>query len=224
MKDQIELSAEERSVLGKKVKRLRQEGFVPAIVYGHNTESVPVQVRREDLSQVLRRGGRTSIFQLKMGRKRPFSVTIKQLHVHPTSGQLLHADFYRIAEGEKLKMRIPLHFEGEAPVLRTHEAALVRPVTEITLECYPADLPAYVAVDLTKLEDLNSTLRVSDLAPIDKVTFLDSPDEVIVAVAAAAKEAEVAEAAAAVAEEAEAAPGAAEEAGEEGEESGSRAA
>ena len=179
-------------MVGKKVKRLRQEGLVPAVVYGHSAESISIQMRREDLAQALRRGGRTAVMKMKVGREKPISVTIKQLHVHPTSGQILHADFYRIAAGEKLKMRVPLHFEGEAPVLKSHEAALVRAVTDIAVECLPGDLPTNVPVDLTVLIDLNHTLRVGDLAPIDKVVFLDSPSEVIVSVVATAREAEVA--------------------------------
>ncbi len=200
MNEQMELVAEKRSVTGKQVKRLRQQGVVPAIVYGHNVESVPVQVKHDELVHILRRGGRTSIFQLKMGRQRPFSVAIKQLHVHPINGHVLHADFYRVAAGEKLKMKVPLHFEGEAPVLKTHEATLVRTMNEVQVECLPADLPSQVPVDLTRLDDLGTAIRVGDLTPIDKVVFLDPADEVIVSVAAAAKEAEVAEKAAETAE------------------------
>ncbi len=218
MNDRMELVAEERQVTGKKVKRLREQGIVPAVVYGHNIDSVPVQVRHDELAQLLRRGGRTSMVQLRMGKMSPFSVVIKQLHVHPMTGRLLHADFYRVAAGEKLKLRVPLHFEGDAPVLKTHEAALIRSMNDILVECLPADLPAQVAVDLTRLNDLGAAIRVGDLQAIERVSFLDPPDEVVVSVAAAAKEAEVAQKAAETTEAVEGAePTATEPAGNAGE-------
>lgn len=200
MKEQLVLAVEARKVTGKQVKRLRGMGMTPAVVYGHNLESVSVQVKSEDLAQVLRKGGRTSIVQLKMGKSKPFAVAIKQLHTHPISGQLLHADFYRVAEGEKLKMRVPLLFEGEAPVLKEHQATLVRTMNDIQVECLPGDLPPAVPVNLTVLDTVGASIRVGDLSPMDRVTYLDLPEEVIVSVAAAAREPEVVEKAAETAE------------------------
>ena len=214
MSDQMELTAEERSVTGKQVKRLRQQGLVPAVLYGHNVESVPVQVKRDDLVQLIRMGGRTAIVHLKMGRKRPISVAIKGMHVDPLSGQLLHVDFYRVAAGEKLKMQVPLHFVGEAPVVKVHEVAIVRAVDQVEVECYPKDLPSFIPVDLTGLNDLGTSIRVSDLEPPPNVTILSPGDEMIVSVAAARREA---------AEEAENAE-AVEETGEQAGEGESRAA
>ncbi len=203
MSDQMELKAEERSVTGKQVKRLRQQGLVPAVLYGHNVESVPVQVKRDELAQLLRRGGRAAIVELKMGRKRPISVAIKGMHIHPLSGELLHVDFYRVAAGEKLKMQVPLHFVGEAPVTKSHEVAIVRAVDQVEVECYPKDLPSFVSVDLNRLDDLGTSIRVSDLEPPANVTILSPSDEVIVSVAAARREAVEVEEAAAVEEVAE---------------------
>ncbi len=81
MSDQMELSAEERSVTGKQVNRLRQQRLVPAVLYGHNVESVPVQVRRDELAQLLRRGGRTPIVQLNnLGT----SIRVSDLQPSPT--------------------------------------------------------------------------------------------------------------------------------------------
>lgn len=222
MKDQLELAAEERSIVGKKVKSLRRQGVVPAVVYGHDAKSVPVQVKRDELAQLIKHGGRTSVLKLKVGRHRAVSVTIKQLHTHPLSGDLLHADFYRVAANEKLKMRVPVLFSGEAPVMRMHEAALIKALTDLEVECLPADLPNHVVADLTRLADIGDALRIADLEPIDKVTFLGHPDDVVVSVAAAAKEAEVAEQAAEVEEAPEAEAAAAQPSGggeEEGESS-----
>ena len=81
MSDQMELSAEQRSVTGKQVKRLRQQGLVPAVLCGHNVESVPVQVRRDELAQLLRRSGRTAIVQLNdLGT----SIRVSDLQPPPT--------------------------------------------------------------------------------------------------------------------------------------------
>lgn len=190
MSDHTQLVAEERTITGKQVKQLRRQGLIPAILYGHNVESTPVQVKREDLAQVLRQAGRSAIVQLKIGRKHPIQVAIKELHVDPISRELLHADFYQVTADEKLKMQVPLHFAGEAPVTKVHEVALVRAMDQVHVECYPSDLPGSIPVDMSRLVDPGSAIRVGDLDEIPGVTILTPEDEVIVSVVVARREVE----------------------------------
>lgn len=223
MDKRLELAAEKRAVTGKQVKQLRRQGLIPAVIHGHDVEPMALQVSRDSLAQLLKRGGRTAIVQLKVGRQQPVPVTLKEMQLDPMTGQLLHVDLYRVHEGEKLKMQVPLHFVGEAPVMKTHEAAVIRLLDHVQVECLPDDLPPMVEVDLSRLQEIGSAIRVSDLQVPPGVAILNGGDEVVVNVVAAAKEKEevVEETAEEAAEEA---VGAAEARAGETEEPGEKAA
>ena len=189
MADRAELAAQKREVTGKQVKRLRNQGLVPAVLYGHKEESLPLQLDRDSLEKTFKRVGTSSALNLKVGTGRPSMVLVKQVQYHPTRGSLIHVDFLRVAAREKIKTRVPLRFVGEPPVAKTHQVAIMRPVDEIVVECYPADIPHAVDVDLTILVDTTSTVRVSDLNPGPGVSFVSKADEVVASVSEAPKEA-----------------------------------
>lgn len=188
MNDQPVIAAERRVVRGKQVRALRQKGLVPATLYGHHLEPVSLQVERAGLEAILRNGGGSSLLRLKVGRERPLSVLIKQYQVHPVRQELLHVDFYGVSAGEKVKTRVPLRFVGQAPVAESHDVAVVRPLDQLTVECYPTDLPSHLEVDLSGLEELGSTIRVGDLVAGAGVTILDAAGEVVASAAATSKE------------------------------------
>ncbi len=188
MNHKQELAAQERSVTGKQVKRLRRDGLVPAVLYGNGVPSVPLQVERDALEQLLRHFGRATLLQLKLNGKRASTALIKQVQTSPTSGELLHVDFQRVGAREKLRTRVPLHFVGESPIANRGDVAIVRTMDEVQVECYPADLPAVVNVDLSHLVEPGSVIRVEDISAGSKVAILDQPDHVIASASAATRE------------------------------------
>lgn len=188
MNEQKELVAEQRSVVGKQVRQLRRRGLVPAVLYGHGEASVPLQVERGMLQQLVREGGIHSLVRLRVGREQPIQALAKQVQFHPTSGELLHVDFYRVAAREKLRTPVPLHFVGEAPAAETHDVAIVRAMDEVVVECYPSDLPSALEVDLSRLTEIGSTLRVADLVAPAGVEMVTPRDAVVASVVATSKE------------------------------------
>ncbi len=212
MNEQPEIVAERRLIKGKKVRILRQRGLIPATMYGHHLAPLSLQLERKPLEELLRRGQASALLRLKVGRERPVSVLIKQYQRHPTRDELLHVDFYGVSGREKIKAVVPLRFVGEPPAAEAHDVVIVKALDQVEVECYPADLPRAVEVDLTRLGDVHATVRVKDLDPGPKVTISDPPEEVVVSVAPTARE--VIETLEEQAEEAEAAE-AREEAGEE---------
>lgn len=186
--EQVEVEAERRVVKGKQVRRLRQKGLIPATLYGHHLGSVSLQVQREAIEEILRRGRTSSLLRLRVGRERPATVLLKQMQFHPVRGELIHVDFYGVAAGEKLRAQVPLRFVGEAPVAETHDVAIVRPVEQVEVECYPADLPGAVEVNLSLLRETDSVLHVRDLDAGPRVSIMSPPEEVVASVAVAAKE------------------------------------
>lgn len=188
MNDQPEIAAERRVIRGKKVKTLREKGLVPATLYGHHLAPVSLQVDRGVMEEFLRHGQAAGLFRLKVGRDKPQSVLIKQYQRHPVRKELLHVDFYGVSLREKVKAHIPLRFVGQAPVAESHDVVIVRAVDQVDVECFPADLPTHLDVDLSGLESLDSIVHLRDLSAGPKVTILGPQDEVVVSVTASSKE------------------------------------
>src|SRR6266567_8064955 len=116
----IEIQAERRVILGKKVARLRRGGVTPANVYGHNVTSQAIQVRTLDLAQALRAAGGTHLVQLAVaGEAASRNVLVRHISRKPTNDQLLHVDFYEVSMTEKTTVDVPVVLTGSAPISET---------------------------------------------------------------------------------------------------------
>ncbi|MHB0868369.1 MAG: 50S ribosomal protein L25 [Chloroflexota bacterium] len=188
MNEQREVAAERRVIKGKQVRRLREQGLVPATLYGHNLAPVSLQVDRNVMQEILRYGETSALLRLRVGREKPMSVLIKQYQLHPTRHEVMHVDFFGVSASEKVKAHVPLRFVGEAPAASTHDVAIVRAMEQLQVECYPADLPRAIEVDLSGLGDLHSTIRVRQLSAGPNVSIVENGDEVVASVAPTAKE------------------------------------
>ena len=177
--DRIELKAEPRSVLGKKVGALRRQGILPANVYGH-AESTPVQVPTRAMEQAIARAGRTQLLQLVLDGGEPTNVLIKDYQRHPTKDTLLHVDFYRVAMTARLKIDLPIRLVGEAPAVKQLDGVVLQPLTTVSTESLPGDLPEAIEVDLSDLTELDSAIHVRDLQAPRGVTILTDPEELVV--------------------------------------------
>src|SRR3990167_5953864 len=105
--EQIPLSAQKRTVLGKKVKTLRREGLIPAHVFGHKIPTIHVQVKKTEFGPVFEKVGETGIISLDVDKeKRP--VMVRNIQVHPVSDDLLHVDFYQVNLSEKVTVNVPV--------------------------------------------------------------------------------------------------------------------
>lgn len=204
----IELRAEPRSVLGKKVRALRRQGFVPANVYGH-AASTAIQVPAREAEQVLHRAGKTHLVALTVADAEPTTVLLKAWQRHPYRGDLLHLDFYRVAMTEQLRVDVPVRLVGEAPAVKTHGGTVFQALATVAVSCLPGDIPEAIEADISGLDQIDGSVYVRDLTAPPGVTIETDADEVIVKVLAPTVEPEVE----APAAEAEAeAPAAAEEA------------
>lgn len=187
MNNTAELAAEWRTVQGKKVKQLRGKGIIPAVLYGRGP-STPLQIHADAIQEIIRRRGTTVLLTIKLLGGETATAVIKQLQFNPVKGDLIHVDFLRVLQREKLKQKVPLRFVGEAPVAETHDVTIVKPVDAVTVETYPQDIPSAVEVDLSKLAEPHSTVRVSDLETGPRVRILDQPEEVVASVSVSKKE------------------------------------
>jgi len=182
---QIELTVTPRSVLGKKVKTLRQQGITPANIYGHGIPSQAVQVPTPDLARTIRVAGRNTMLQLHVeGEKKRRPVFFRHVQRNPTTDEFLHVDFYQVSLKEKIRLEVPLNIVGEAPAVSVHQGILLQSVNAIAMEGLPGDLPPHIEVDVSGLEEIGDAIHVKDLEVSPDVTLLVDPELVVAKVAA----------------------------------------
>lgn len=185
--EQIELNAFVRDVKGKKVKRLRAEGFIPSILYGkHLEEPVCLMVPEKDLLKILTstEGGRGVLFTLNIqnGETRKEYAILQDVQFHPTKLSVLHVDWHGISLEEEIEATIPVVLKGEA--VGTKVGGILEVVLEeVDVRCLPMNLPQHIEVDITNL-NIGDSIHVRDLAVPEGVTIVTPEEEVIVTVVA----------------------------------------
>jgi large subunit ribosomal protein L25 len=189
----VELKVSPREVLGKKVKRLRREGVIPANVYGHGLESVAIQVPKDDLAHLLHSAGRNEIVYLRLDGEEPRPVFLRQIQRNPVTDAILHVDFYQISLKEKVRMEVPLALVGTSPAEQTHGGTLLHSLDRITVEGLPTEIPSAIEVDVSGLEEIDATIYVRELSVPSEVTVLTDPEQVVAKIAPPQVEKEVEE-------------------------------
>jgi large subunit ribosomal protein L25 len=178
--EQIELKTQKRDVLGKKVKRLRREGIVPAVLYGRETESIPLQVEERELNRVLAQAGEHRLIALQIDRSpTPQMVLTRDVQWDVISGRPIHVDFYAVVMTEKITTEVPLVFVGEAPAASLAGAILFQGLDEVEIECLPGDLIEAIEVDLSGLKEIDQAIYVKDLRVPPTIKILTDPEEVV---------------------------------------------
>lgn len=188
--DRIPLLAQERQVLGKKVKKFRKDGLIPGNVYGKGLESEHVFIKSALFNQVFIRAGQTGLIDLKIGTEKVKPVLIRDLQYDPVRGQLLHIDFYQVNLLEKVRVNVPIILIGdEAELVHLGEAVVLNPVSEIEVEALPGDLIDKVEVDITPLKAVDDAITVGELnLDREKITVITPEEEVVVKLAPAITE------------------------------------
>jgi large subunit ribosomal protein L25 len=178
MADRPSLAAERRTVTGKAVARLRKEGRLPAVVFGHGTDSEPVTVDAHAFDQLRRRAGRSTLIDLAVdgGTARP--VLLQGIQIHPVTRRALHADLFVVRMTEELTVEVQLVAHGVAPAA-AQGGSLVHPVSMVKARALPADLPESIHYDLGSLETYDDTITVADLVVPAGVTIQADPADVI---------------------------------------------
>lgn len=209
------MHATERQIVGKKVKKLRREGFLPGHVFGKGLESEMVAVSSHDFLKTFHQAGETGLIDLKIGKEKVRPVLIRDVQYDPVSGAPIHIDFYQVNLSEKVKVSVPLVLVGEQPEsVHLGETIVLQPVMEVEVEALPTDLVEKIEVDITPLKQIDDAITVAQLQyDRDKLILQADPEEIVVKLAPAVSaemekllEEEAAEKAAAAAETAEGAP------------------
>src|SRR5882672_7622621 len=203
MKTSFELVAEFRETQGKGAsRRLRHEGKVPAILYGGHADARTLTLNHQKLLIMLdNERFYSTILSLKVGDQTQAAI-LKDVQRHPFKNRIVHVDFQRVEENEKIRISIPLHFTGAAvsPGVKSQGGLVSHMRTETEVSCLPKDLPEFIEVDISGLS-LNESIHLSQLKIPDGVTLVDLVKDDAAVVAIHSPRAEEPEAVAAAATE-----------------------
>ena len=145
-------------------RRLRITGRTPGIVYGGTGEPTLIEIDHNTLWHAIKKEAfHGAILEMDLGGKE-HKVLLRDLQMHPYKQQVLHIDFQRVEARTRMTVKVPVHYSGEeeSPAIKTENCLVNHVLTEMTLSCFPADIPEFIAVDLSGLTK-SSSLRVKDV-------------------------------------------------------------
>lgn len=202
MNQDLILKSKIRETVGSQIKKLRDSGFLPCVLYGKERKPVNLEVDQKEFLKINKVAGSSTLVKLVVGEEAPVKVLIHDLQFDPVKGNIIHADFYQVKMSEKLQTEIPLNFIGESLAVKDLQGNLITNKEELEVECLPDDLVSEIEVDISVLKTFDDMIHVKDIKVPEKITVLTDAEEVVALVEAPKSEAEL---------EAELAPTAAEE-------------
>lgn len=177
----VALKAEERDLLGKKVKKLRREGLLPAHVYGKNLKTEHVSVSLPEFLKVFASTGETGLIDLKIGAEKVRPVLVRGVQIDPVGQTPLHIDFYQVNLKEKVTVPVPIILEGEEPELvHSGEAVVIQPLNQVEVEALPTEIPEHIVVSIEPLKAIGDAIYIASLQVPKGVTLLADPEAVVV--------------------------------------------
>ena len=158
-------------------RRTRLQNKVPAVVYHSGVEATPLSVDKISLNKALRTG--QMIFEVNVEDKDQF-VLVKEIQHHPVTDEIIHIDFQKVKEDEKISLEVAVRSSGEAQGVKLG-GLLVQMLNSVTIKCRPAEIPEFLEIDVTDME-MNTNLFVKDITLPEDIEMLTADDIAVVSV------------------------------------------
>jgi len=169
-------------------RRTRLESKVPAVVYHSGLEAIPLSVDKIGLYKALKTG--QMIFEINVDKKDQF-VLVKEIQYHPVTDEIIHIDFQKVKEDEKISLEVAVRSVGESQGVKLG-GILVQMLNNVTINCKPTEIPEFVEIDVTEME-MNTNLFVKDITLPEDVEMITADDIAVVSVQEPKEEKEEAE-------------------------------
>lgn len=156
------LKADKREVVGKKVKQLREQKLLPAVLYGPNRKSLSIVLDPMEFSKLFKDVGYSKLFDLDLNNEK-IKVLVKDLQKNPLTDEFIHIDLYQVNMKKEITAEIPLDFTGESFAVKNNIGLLVHPSVSISVTCLPGDLPASLEVCLDVLKEIGDSILAKDI-------------------------------------------------------------
>ena len=175
--ERLMITAEPRTIVGKKVKQLRRTGMIPAVIYGQK-ESVNIQLENLALRRLLRQAGSTHLIDVSLGKSKRI-VLVREIQSHVTRGDLVHVDFIEVDMKVMITAEADLVVVGESKPAAEGLGVATLTLRSVEIESLPDALVSEIEVDFTKIETPDDVIYVGDLVVPDGVTILTDPETTV---------------------------------------------
>lgn len=175
------LDVELRTIEGKKVKNLRAQGLLPAVVYGKGFEAVSIQIDNRTFLSVYKQVGRSQLVDLNIPGRGKQSAFVHVLQRHPVTRAILHADLRVVDLKVEMNVEVPVMVVGESPLVARGDAVLILVISSVQIHALPANIPQHIEVDVSHMESLDDNIFIRDVATNTSYKVLGDPDTVLVA-------------------------------------------
>lgn len=159
----LNLTAQKRTVTGKKLFVLRQENKLPAVLYGHNIDNQNLTLDYNAFDKLFSQAGGSTLVDLSIDGGQPQKVLISQVQYEPTKHRFSHVDFHQVRMDEKINAKVALQFIGESRAVKEDGGVLVHGISEVEIQCLPAKLIHEIEVDVSVLNGFDDTVKIKDL-------------------------------------------------------------
>lgn len=180
--EQIALKATVREARGKQdLKKIRDKGLVPAIVYHRGEEAVSIELNNKEISKIIHDAAGENVLinlTIENSKKKTRAAIIKEIQYHPVKRNILHVDFNEISLTEKITVEVEVAGHGEPIGVKQDGGVMDHPLRILKIQCLPMDIPKHIDVDLSGLK-LNDSIHVRDLKVSDKIKVLNDPDTLL---------------------------------------------
>jgi large subunit ribosomal protein L25 len=183
----MELKVQNRKRTGRKVKSLRKEGLVPAVVFGKETESINLKLNAIEFLKAYRQAGETEIIDLKVeDDKKEYPVLIDEVQIDPVTEDIIHVNFRLVDLSKPIRVHIPIEYTGSEnhPLIKNGTAILLTQFDEIEIEVSPRNLPKEFEINIEPLKEVGDVLTIKDLKSVidtEKITILEEDEEMVIA-------------------------------------------
>ena len=179
--EEIILPAYRREVVRKRVNALRNEGKLPAVLYGHMIDTTPIMFDYRESSRMLERLSPSTLVVIEVDGESHYAL-VREKQRDVLKGTLLHVDFQAVSLTEKVRAEVSLDMVGEAPATKEFGGLIIVNIEQLEVEALPRDLPDRIEVDISTLDEIGSAIYVRDLVLSGEVSILADLDEPIVVV------------------------------------------
>lgn len=191
--EELILKVEEREALTKgQLNKLRNEGVIPAILYGEKGKNKNLKVVSKDLLRLMHGHHlENSIIKLEIDKKdqksKSIPVMVKDVQRNPVTDKIIHIDFYQVSLTKEIKVKVPVRATGEAIGVKQDGGTLEHIMWEIEVECLPTNIPESIEVDVSNLK-IGDSVSVGDLKVASDIKVLSDLSASVLSVAAPVKE------------------------------------
>lgn len=186
--EKLMISAQTRQARVEKLRKLREGGYIPGVVYGIQVGNRMIKMNKKDFKKVFSMAGESALIDLEIDKKQIGKVIINDYQLDPVSNDIIHVDLYQVRMDKKIEIKIPIIFKGESPAVKNKSGILIKNHDKVEIKCLPGDLINNIEIDLSGLDEIDKNIRVKDLKFSDKIEVMMSPEEVIAIIASPREE------------------------------------